>query len=198
MSAQQRAVDQSFARPTPSLTGPTLTPEQAVAATQVRSAVQAGGFAPFLLDGVTGSGKTEVYFEAIAEALSRSETAQVLVLLPGIALTQAVLSRFEARFGAAPAPWHSSLSDQERRRTWRETAHGRARIIAGARSALFLPFQDLRLIIVDEEHDPSFKQEDGVTYHARDMAVMRAKLEDAAVILASATPALETVVAMPQ
>ncbi|KJS35975.1 MAG: primosome assembly protein PriA, partial [Hyphomonas sp. BRH_c22] len=153
-----------------------------------------GGFAAFLLDGVTGSGKTEVYFEAIAEALRVDPQAQVLVMLPEIALTQAILSRFEARFGAAPAPWHSGLSDKERRRTWREAAHGRARIVIGARSALFLPYANLKLVIVDEEHDGSYKQEDGVTYHARDMAVMRAKLEGAGVVLASATPALETVV----
>jgi len=156
--------------------------------------MRAGGFAAFLLDGVTGSGKTEVYFEAIAEALRVDPNAQVMVLLPEIALTQAILSRFEERFGAAPAPWHSGLSDKERRRTWRETAHGRARIVIGARSALFLPYANLKLIIVDEEHDGSYKQEDGVTYHARDMAVMRAKLEGAGVVLASATPALETVV----
>ena len=146
------------------------------------------------MDGITGSGKTEVYFEAIAETLAQDPSAQVLVLLPEIALTQAVFERFEARFGAGPAPWHSGLSDQQRRRTWRETAYGRARIVTGARSALFLPFANLKLIIVDEEHDSSFKQEDGVRYHARDMAVMRAKLEEAAIVLASATPALETVV----
>ncbi len=135
-----------------------------------------------------------MYFEAIAEALRVDPEAQILVLLPEIALTQAILSRFEARFGAAPAPWHSGLSDKERRRTWREAAHGRARIVIGARSALFLPYANLKLVIVDEEHDGSYKQEDGVTYHARDMAVMRAKLEGAAVVLASATPALETMV----
>jgi len=146
------------------------------------------------LDGITGSGKTEVYFEAMSEVLAKDPTAQILVLLPEIALTQAVFERFEARFGAGPAPWHSALSDQQRRRTWREVVHGRARIVTGARSALFLPFHNLKLIIVDEEHDTSFKQEDGVRYHARDMAVMRAKLEEAAVVLASATPALETVV----
>lgn len=174
--------------------GPTLTEEQSHAGHILIDAVKQGGFHPFLLDGITGSGKTEVYFEAIAAALETDPAAQILVLLPEIALTQAVLSRFEARFGAPPVPWHSGLSEPQRRRAWRETTHGRARIIAGARSALFLPFAKLRLIIVDEEHDSSFKQEDGVRYHARDMAVMRARLEDAAIVLASATPALETTV----
>lgn len=187
-------VDPSFQIPDPDLPGATLTAEQAEAAGELRGSVQQGGFAAFLLDGVTGSGKTEVYFEAIAETLRADPEAQILVLLPEIALTQAILARFEARFGAAPAPWHSGMSPKERRRTWREAVHGRARIVIGARSALFLPYRKLRLIIVDEEHDTSFKQEDGVTYHARDLAVMRAKLEGGQVILASATPALETTV----
>jgi primosomal protein N' (replication factor Y) len=194
LAADMRATDLPYPAPDPHRTGPDLTPEQGAAADSLRQAVKQGGYAPFLLDGITGSGKTEVYFEAISEALAKDPTAQVLVLLPEIALTQAVFERFEARFGAGPAPWHSALSDQQRRRTWREVAHGRARIVTGARSALFLPFANLKLIIVDEEHDSSFKQEDGVRYHARDMSVMRAKLEEAAVILASATPALETVV----
>ncbi|MEO1966264.1 primosomal protein N' [Hyphomonas sp.] len=186
--------DPPFPPVNPDLPGATLTAEQAEAATELCAAVREDTFHTFLIDGVTGSGKTEVYFEAIAETLRGDPEAQVLVLLPEIALTQAILSRFTARFGAAPAPWHSGLSDKERRRTWRETAHGRARIVIGARSALFLPFRKLKLIIVDEEHDGSFKQEDGVTYHARDMSVMRGKLEEAVVVLASATPALETVV----
>lgn len=192
--AQQQPTDLPFAIPNPHRTGENLTAEQAVAGTALREAVKIGGYQPFLLDGITGSGKTEVYFEAIAETLAKDPDAQVLVLLPEIALTQAVLERFEARFGAAPAPWHSGLSQVQRRRTWREVAHGRARIVTGARSALFLPFAKLGLIIVDEEHDSSYKQEDGVTYHARDMAVMRAKQEQATIILASATPALETMV----
>ena len=171
-----------------------LTGEQASAAEELREGLRRGGFAAYLLDGVTGSGKTEVYFEAIAELLRSDPGAQILVLLPEIALTQAILARFDARFGAAPAPWHSGLNPKERRRTMREVLHGRARIVIGARSALFLPFRKLKLIIVDEEHDGSYKQEDGVTYHARDLAVMRAKLEEGAVVLASATPALETVV----
>ena len=194
LNAETRATDLPYPLPDPARSGPALTEEQARAGARLRAAVSSGGYAPFLLDGITGSGKTEVYFEAISEALRTDPDAQVLVLLPEIALTQAVFDRFEARFGAGPAPWHSSLSDQQRRRTWREVAHGRARIVTGARSALFLPFSNLKLIIVDEEHDTSFKQEDGIRYHARDMAVMRAKLENAAVILASATPALETVV----
>lgn len=194
LAADNRATDLPYPAPDPTRSGHALTTEQGAAAETLRMAMKKGGYAPFLLDGITGSGKTEVYFEAIAEILANDPTAQVLVLLPEIALTQAVFERFEERFGAGPAPWHSSLSDQQRRRTWREVANGRARIVTGARSALFLPFANLKLIIVDEEHDSSFKQEDGVRYHARDMSVMRAKLEEAAVILASATPALETVV----
>ncbi|MBY9067715.1 primosomal protein N' [Hyphomonas sp. WL0036] len=187
-------IDLPFPIPDPDLPGATLTAEQAEAADELRASIQQGGYAAFLLDGVTGSGKTEVYFEAIAEMLRSDPAAQVLVLLPEIALTQAILARFEARFGAPPAPWHSGMSPKDRRRTWREVVHGRARIVIGARSALFLPYRKLRLLIVDEEHDTSFKQEDGVTYHARDLAVMRSKLEGGQVILASATPALETTV----
>ncbi len=194
LRALEQPTDLPFAAPDPQRKGEDLTPEQVVAGKALRAAVRAGGYQPFLLDGITGSGKTEVYFEAIAEALAKDPDAQVLVLLPEIALTQAVLERFETRFGAAPAPWHSGLSDVQRRRTWREVAHGRARIVTGARSALFLPFAKLALIIVDEEHDSSYKQEDGVTYHARDMAVMRASQEGATIVLASATPALETMV----
>ncbi|MCZ4297132.1 primosomal protein N' [Henriciella marina] len=194
LEAREVETDLPYLQPTRFECGEHLTAEQKTAGDELRRAIAKGGFQPFLLDGITGSGKTEVYFEAIAEALQKADDAQVLVLLPEIALTQAVLARFEDRFGAPPAPWHSGLSDAERRRTWRETAHGRARIVIGARSALFLPFRNLKLVIVDEEHDTSFKQEDGVTYHARDMAVMRAKLEDAAIVLASATPALETMV----
>lgn len=190
----EEVVDRPFPVPNPELSGAVLTGEQASAAEQLREGLRRGGFSAWLLDGVTGSGKTEVYFEAIAEVLRSDREAQILVLLPEIALTQAILSRFEARFGATPAPWHSGLNPKERRRTMREVLHGRARIVIGARSALFLPFRKLKLIIVDEEHDGSYKQEDGVTYHARDLAVMRAKLEEGAVVLASATPALETVV----
>lgn len=194
LEAVEVETDLPFPAPDPDLPGAELTAEQAGAAETLRASIRQGGFAAFLLDGVTGSGKTEVYFEAIAETLRSDPEAQVLVLLPEIALTQAILARFEARFGAPPAPWHSGMNPKDRRRAWREAVHGRARILIGARSALFLPCRKLRLIIVDEEHDTSFKQEDGVTYHARDLAVMRAKLEGGQVILASATPALETMV----
>ena len=120
-----------------------------------------------LLDGVTGSGKTEVYFEAIAECLRQGK--QALVLLPEIALTEPFLKRFEARFGCAPVAWHSDLRSSQRRRAWRGIASGEAAVTVGARSALFLPYPNLGLIVVDEAHEPSFKQEDGVQYHARDM-----------------------------
>jgi primosomal protein N' (replication factor Y) len=154
------------------------------------TAVQAAEFAPFLLHGVTGSGKTEVYFEAIAEALRMG--SQTLVLLPEIALTEPFLKRFAARFGCEPVAWHSGLRSSQRRRAWRAIASGEAKVVVGARSALFLPYRQLGLLVVDEAHEVSFKQEDGVQYHARDVAVMRAKLEQVPVILASATPAIET------
>ena len=194
LRSERRAIDAPFERPDPTRKGLNLTPDQSAASARIVEKMGSGGFQTFLLDGVTGSGKTEVYFEAISHALKTDPDAQVLILLPEIALTQAVLGRFADRFGAPPAAWHSGLSDKERRRAWREVAHGRARIIMGARSALFLPYQNLKLLIVDEEHDGSYKQEDGVIYHARDLAVVRAKSEDAALILASATPALETAV----
>ena len=139
---------------------------------------------------MTGSGKTEVYFEAVAEALRQGR--QGLVLVPEIALTAQFLDRFAARFGARPAEWHSGLTERQRERVWAAAAKGEARIVVGARSALFLPFADLGLIVVDEEHDGAYKQEDGVIYNARDMAVVRARLEQAPIVLASATPALET------
>ncbi len=169
---------------------PVLSPAQSDAAAHFREAV-AGGFTVNVLDGVPGSGKTEVYFEAIAEALGRGR--QVLVLLPEIALGAQWLSRFQDRFGAEPAQWHSDLTHGQRRRTWRNVAEGREAVVVGARSALFLPFPDLGLIVVDEEHEAAFKQDDGVAYHARDMAVVRANLGDIPVVLASATPSLETV-----
>jgi primosomal protein N' (replication factor Y) len=145
-----------------------------------------------LLDGVTGSGKTETYFEAVAGALRQNR--QVLILLPEIALTVQFLDRFAARFGCRPAEWHSDLSHKERRRIYRAVLSGDARVVVGARSALFLPFQELGLIVVDEEHEQAYKQEEGVVYHARDMAVVRARLENCAIVLASATPSLETYV----
>lgn len=169
---------------------PRLEAGQAEAAAALVGAVDAGGFAPFLLEGVTGSGKTEVYAEAIAAALRAG--GQALVLLPEIALTAAFMKRLEARFGAAPLAWHSDLKTSARRAAYAAIADGRARLVVGARSALFLPFADLRLTVVDEAHETSFKQEEGVHYHARDVAVMRAQFEGAAVVLASATPAIET------
>ena len=169
---------------------PELTAAQQQAASELAGAVAAGGFAPFLLDGVTGSGKTETYFEAIAQALRQGR--QALVLLPEIALTQAFLRRFAERFGADPVVWHSSLKSTERRRAWRAIAAGSAQVTVGARSALFLPFANLGLIVVDEAHEVSFKQDDGVRYNARDVAVMRARFESIPVVLASATPALES------
>ncbi|HYZ40534.1 MAG TPA: primosomal protein N', partial [Stellaceae bacterium] len=170
--------------------GPALSMDQAAAARRLTAAVERKQFGVTVLDGVTGSGKTETYFAAIAAALA--DNRQVLVLLPEIALGAQWLERFRACFGAAPAPWHSDIGRAERRDTWRAVATGRARVVVGARSALFLPFPELGLIVVDEEHDPSYKQEDGVCYHARDMAVLRASLAGIPIILVSATPSLET------
>jgi len=169
-----------------------LNDEQQVAADALRTAVRAQVFSASLLDGVTGSGKTEVYFEAIAEALNSGK--QALILLPEIALTVQFLDRFAARFGCRPAEWHSDLSPKERTRTYRAVMNGEARVVVGARSSLFLPFSELGLIIVDEEHEQAYKQEDGAIYHARDMAVVRARIEGCAVVLASATPSLESYV----
>ncbi len=187
-----RLVDPPFAEPDPDRDGLPLTVMQAEAAGKLRRLIQAGGFQSALLDGVTGSGKTEVYFEAVAEVLRRDPEAQILIMLPEIALTEAVLNRFEKRFGSEPALWHSGAGPKARRRTFREVAEGRARIVVGARSSLFLPFTKLRLIVVDEEHDPTYKQDEGLHYQGRDLAVVRAKLEGASVILASATPSLES------
>ncbi|QZD94954.1 primosomal protein N' [Qipengyuania gelatinilytica] len=167
-----------------------LSDQQREAAETFSAAVREKKFAPFLLDGVTGSGKTETYFEPVAEALRMGR--QVLVLLPEIALTENFLHRFEERFGVLPVLWHSSLKSTERRRAWRAVASGDAQVVVGARSALFLPFAKLGLIVVDEAHETSFKQEDGVRYNARDVAVMRAHFEGFPIILASATPALES------
>ncbi len=194
LSAREIEIDPPFEPPDPYGQGLALTSQQEQAAVILRRLVAAGGFQAALLDGVTGSGKTEVYFEAVAELLRREPDAQVLVLLPEIALTQAVTKRFEDRFGAAPALWHSGLPDKERRRAWREVASGRARIVAGARSSIFLPLPKLRMVVVDEEHDPTYKQDENLTYNARDLAVARGKLAGAAVILASATPSMETLV----
>jgi primosomal protein N' (replication factor Y) len=181
-----------FPEPDPSLAAAVLNPSQAASADVLRRMVTDGGFSAALLDGVTGSGKTEVYLEAVAAALAVDPKAQILVLLPEIALTQGVIARFKTRFGVEPAEWHSAIAPTYRRRVWEAVAAGDCRIVVGARSALFLPFADLRLIVVDEEHDGSYKQEDGFIYHARDLAVARAKIERATVVLASATPSLES------
>lgn len=169
-----------------------LTFDQLRAAEHLRDAVRKREFSVALLDGVTGSGKTETYFEAVAETLA--EGRQALILLPEIALTVQFLDRFAARFGCRPVEWHSGLSPAERKRSYQRVMRGEARVVAGARSALFLPFQTLGLIVVDEEHDQAYKQEDGVIYHARDMAVVRARFENCPIVLASATPSLETFV----
>ncbi len=178
---------------------PILSPSQGLAASALikeveKSLDEAGdnGFSVTLLDGVTGSGKTEVYFEAIASTIAAGR--QVLVLLPEIALTAQWLERFAARFGTYPLKWHSGLTVAERRLIWRATLSDKASVLVGARSALFLPFSSLGLIVVDEEHDGSFKQEDGVCYNARDMAVVRARLSGFPIVLSTATPSLETFV----
>ncbi len=181
-----------FRVPDADFTAPVLNGDQAEAAGALRAAVAAKAFSAHLLDGVTGSGKTEVYFEAIAEALRGGK--QIMILLPEIALTVQFLERFAARFGTRPAEWHSDLSQKERRRTYRAVMNGEARVVVGARSSLFLPFPALGLIIVDEEHEQAFKQQDGAIYHARDMAVVRARIEGCPVVLASATPSLESFV----
>jgi len=178
-----------FDAPDPAHAPAMLNPDQAAAADALAST---RGFAPFLLDGVTGSGKTEAYLEAAARILSADPTAQILILLPEIALTQALIARIADRFGAAPAEWHSAVAPPQRRRVWEAVRAGRCNIVVGARSALFLPFVNLRLLVVDEEHDGAFKQEEGLVYHGRDLAVARARVEGAAVVLASATPSLET------
>jgi len=170
--------------------GRILSDDQAAAAAELRQRLAEGVFSVTLLDGVTGSGKTEVYFEAVAECVRRGR--QALVLLPEIALSAEWLGRFETRFGMRPAVWHSDLTQTERRTAWRAIAEGKAPVVVGARSALFLPYPDLGLIVVDEEHDPAFKQEDGVHYHARDMAVVRARLGRFPIVLSSATPSLES------
>ncbi|MCK5446013.1 MAG: primosomal protein N', partial [Rhodospirillaceae bacterium] len=175
--------------PDPDAPGPELSPAQTTAAKSLAARVGAGRSVT-LLDGVPGSGKTEVYFEAVAEALRQG--GQVLVLLPEIALSAQWLRRFEARFGSPPAVWHSDLGSAKRRETWRGVNDGSVRLVVGARSALFLPFHQLSLIVIDEEHDPAFKQEEGVIYHARDMAVVRSHLGEIPIVLVSATPSLES------
>lgn len=186
--------DPPFAAPDFDRTGKQLTADQVFAAEFITDYIAQDAHKAILVDGVTGSGKTEVYLEAAAAALKRDPTAQIAILLPEIALTLPFLTRVEERFGAAPAPWHSEMTSAARRRVWRRVLEGQARIVVGARSALFLPYKNLKLIIVDEEHDGAYKQEDGVVYHARDFAVARGARAGFPVVLASATPSLETVV----
>jgi primosomal protein N' (replication factor Y) len=182
--------EKRFPRPDPAAHATTLSDDQFVAVHALRSAVDAAAFSVTLLDGVTGSGKTEVYYEAVARALEAGR--QALVMLPEIALTSQFMSRFAGRFGCAPVEWHSALSAPERGRVWRAVAMGEARVVVGARSALFLPFAELGLVVVDEEHDAGFKQDDRVHYQARDMAVVRGSLGRFPVVLASATPSIES------
>lgn len=178
------------AKPDAEFTEPRVEGPQKDAAADLVAEVKAGVFSVSLIDGITGSGKTEVYFEAIAETLRQGK--QVLILLPEIALTAAFLERFQDRFGAKPAEWHSDLAPRTREKVWRQAVTGDVRVVAGARSALFLPFENLGLIIVDEEHDPAYKQEDRVFYNARDMAVVRGRIGDFPVVLVSATPSVES------
>jgi primosomal protein N' (replication factor Y) len=178
-----RAPDPDFRKPEFSLA-------QLAAADALRTTVDQGGYTVSLLDGVTGSGKTEVYFEAVAENIRRKK--QTLILMPEIALTAQFLDRFGSRFGVHPAEWHSQLSPRKRARTWAAVAANEVPVVVGARSALFLPYADLGLIVVDEEHDPAYKQEDGAHYHARDMAVVRGSIAKIPVVLASATPSVES------
>lgn len=190
VAEEEAARDLPYPRLDPDLTGKDLAEDQQAAAATLSKSVAGGRYGTTLLKGVTGSGKTEVYLEAVADCLRRGR--QALVLLPEIALTAEFLARVEDRFGTKPGEWHSGVTQTERRRLWRMAGEGGVGMVVGARSALFLPFRDLGLIVVDEEHDTSYKQEDGVLYNARDMAVLRASLCDAQVVLASATPCLET------
>ncbi len=178
------------ARPDPAHAVPALSAEQEQAAAALRAMVEARSFAVAMLEGVTGSGKTEVYFEAVASAIAQGR--QSLILMPEIALTAQFIDRFEARFGVQPGLWHSGVTGRKRERLLAAIASGEALVVAGARSALFLPYRDLGLIIVDEEHEAAYKQEDGVAYHARDMAVVRGRIEAVPVVLASATPSIES------
>ncbi len=192
LAEELREAPVAFPPPDPEHDPPRLNPSQSAALEELATMVARDAFTVALLDGVTGSGKTEVYLEAAAAVLRRDPEAQVLILLPEIALTEAVIARIAARFGAEPAAWHSGLHPTRRRRVWEAVTRGACRIVVGARSALFLPYRRLRLLVVDEEHDASYKQEEGFIYQARDLAVARAKIAQAPVILASATPSLET------
>ena len=190
VSEEEAPRDTPYPALDPDYGGKVLSADQAAGAEVLRAALRSGSYGTTLLKGVTGSGKTEVYLEAVAECLRMGR--QALVLLPEIALSGEFINRVEARFGMKPAEWHSGVTMTERRRCWRMVGQGDAQLIVGARSALFLPYQNLGLIVVDEEHDTSYKQEDGVLYNARDMAVLRAAINGAQVVLASATPSLES------
>jgi primosomal protein N' (replication factor Y) len=190
VSEEEAPRDTPYPALDPDYGGKELSADQAAGAQTLRAALRSDSYGTTLLKGVTGSGKTEVYLEAVAECLRMGR--QALVLLPEIALSGEFINRVEARFGMKPAEWHSGVTMTERRRCWRMVGQGDAQLIVGARSALFLPYQNLGLIVVDEEHDTSYKQEDGVLYNARDMAVLRAAINGAQVVLASATPSLES------
>ncbi len=177
-------------KPDPDFVRTDFSADQHAAAAELKATMANNTYSVTLIDGVTGSGKTEVYFEAVADAIRAGR--QSLILMPEIALTAAFLDRFAARFGVRPAEWHSELSPRRRARTWKAVADGQVAVVVGARSALFLPYADLGLIVVDEEHDQAYKQEDGVRYHARDMAVVRGHIARIPVVLSSATPSLET------
>jgi primosomal protein N' (replication factor Y) len=177
-------------KPDPDFAEPELSAAQGEAAATLKATVAKGEYAVTLIDGVTGSGKTEVYFEGVADVIRAGR--QSLILMPEIALTASFLDRFAVRFGTRPAEWHSELSPRKRARTWKAVAEGEVSVVVGARSALFLPYADLGLIVVDEEHDQAYKQEDGVHYHARDMAVVRGHIAKIPVVLSSATPSVET------
>jgi len=176
--------------PDPSFSEPDFSRQQRTAVDAMRALAANGSFHVALLDGVTGSGKTEVYFEAIAETIRRGK--QTLILMPEIALTGQFLNRFAQRFGVRPLEWHSELTPRTRQRNWAAIAAGEAPVVVGARSALFLPYANLGLIVVDEEHDQAYKQDEGAHYHARDMAVVRAHIAKIPIVLASATPSVET------
>ena len=175
-----------------SYTAPAFSDEQATAAETIAERI-GRGYSCTLLDGITGSGKTEVYFNAVARAMEKNPDGQILVLLPEIALTSQFIDKFRARFGAAPTLWHSNLTPAQKRDAWHAVANVKAKLIVGTRSALFLPYKSLSLIVLDEEHDSSFKQEDQVIYHGRDMAVLKASIEKIPIVLASATPSIETI-----
>src|SRR4051794_7911035 len=176
--------------PDPDQAQPDFSSLQRSAVDAMRALAANGSFHVALLDGVTGSGKTEVYFEAIAETVRRRK--QTLILMPEIALTGQFLDRFAQRFGVRPLEWHSELTPRTRARNWAAISAGEARVVVGARSALFLPYADLGLIVIDEEHDQAYKQADGAHYHARDMAVARANIAKIPIVLASATPSVES------